>query len=375
MLLRVPIFYDSFHCTANKCTDTCCIGWEIDIDEKSAKRYAKIKDDFGNRLRNNIEDGHFKLLPGDRCPFLRQDGLCDMICHLGESSLCDICREHPRFIEVYGDIMERGLGLCCEEAVRLLLEAKGTATSPIAFVEREINDEPDDIPDDAQEARDAIFEERDYLFQILADRTRPFNKRLIEMMNFAVEASNIEFCEPNDESGEKNYDCTTDDNTKRISSTLLKSWIEILGKGESFGPAWDTAYQKLLLASKDTSIRASDSKVSSIELFTEKDGEKIIAYLLFRYYAKSLFDGNSLAKVQFALFFWIMLQKFGGILAKNPDAIPQTSPSDASTAKIEAIKLLSKQTEYSEEIMCILEEEFMKNPIFSPENFKNILIL
>lgn len=268
--------------------------------------------------------------------------------------------------------MERGLGLCCEETVRLLLEAKGTATSPIAFVEREINDEPDDIPDDAQEARDAIFEERDYLFQILADRTRPFNKRLIEMMNFAVEASNIEFCEPNDESGEKNYDCTTDDNPKRISSTLLKSWIEILGKGESFGPAWDTAYQKLLLASKDTSIRASDSKVSSIELFTEKDGEKIIAYLLFRYYEKSLFDGNSLTKVEFALYFWIILKKFGNILAATGNA--KSSQANPQTAKINAIKLLSKQTEYSEEIMELLETEFMENPAFSPANFKRILM-
>ena len=105
MLLRVPDFYDSFRCIAGKCTDTCCIGWEIDIDETSAARYANVKGNFGNTLRENIEDGHFKLLPGDRCPFLRQDGLCDMICHLGESSLCDICREHPRFVEVYGDIL------------------------------------------------------------------------------------------------------------------------------------------------------------------------------------------------------------------------------------------------------------------------------
>ena len=271
--------------------------------------------------------------------------------------------------------MERGLGLCCEEAVRLLLEAKGTASSPIAFVERETNDEPDDIPDDAREARDEIFKERDYLFKILADHTRPLNKRLIEMMDFAVEASYTEFSEPINESSDESSNRTTDDNAKHNSNTILKSWIAVLGKGESFGPAWDSAYQKLLLATKDTCTGASNSKAPNIELFTEKDGEKIIAYLLFRYYAKSLFDGNSLAKVQFALFFWIMLQKFGSIFAKASEATHAASPSDASSAKIEAIKLFSKQTEYSEEIMGILEEEFMKNPLFSPENFKKILIL
>lgn len=347
MLLRIPDFYDSFHCIAGKCTDTCCVGWEIDIDETSAKRYAKVKGAFGEKLRENIEDGHFKLSPGDRCPFLRQDGLCDMICHLGEDSLCDICREHPRFVEVYGNIMEKGIGLCCEEGVRILLECKGTATSPIAFVEREINDEPDDIPDDAIEARDAILEERNHLFKILADHSKPLNERLIEILNFAVETSGFEDLE---QSFKSNPAKSTDSASHtKISNNILRSWIEVLSKGESYGPAWDNAYKELV---------HSESLIGkSVGLFNDNDGEKIIAYLLFRYYAKSLFDGNSLTKVEFAIYFWIIVQKLGTFLTK-----------------IDAIKLLSKQTEYSEEIMGILEQEFMENPLFSPENFKRILM-
>ena len=349
MLLRTPDFYDSFHCIAGKCTDTCCVGWEIDIDEASAKRYAKVKGAFGEKLRENIEDNHFKLSPGDRCPFLRQDGLCDMICHLGEDSLCDICREHPRFVEVYGDIMEKGIGLCCEEGVRLLLECKSTASSPIAFVEREIDDEPDDIPDDALEARDAIFEEREHLFKILADHSKPLNKRIIELLDFAVETSGFE----NFEQSFNNYSVKSTDSTSnaKISNNILQSWIDVLGKGESYGPAWDSAYKELVQI-----LHTPDSSIGNVGHFTDSDGEKIIAYLLFRYYEKSLFDGNSLTKVEFAIYFWIMVQKFGTFLTK-----------------INAIKLLSKQTEYSEEIMGILEEEFMENPLFSPENFKRIL--
>ena len=38
--------------------------------------------------------------------------------------LCDICREHPRFYEWYGEYKDAGVGLCCEEAVRLLLESE-----------------------------------------------------------------------------------------------------------------------------------------------------------------------------------------------------------------------------------------------------------
>ena len=356
MLLRVPDFYDSFQCIAGKCTDTCCVGWEIDIDEASAKRYASIKSDFGDTLRQNIEDGHFKLLPGDRCPFLLQDGLCEMICRLGESSLCDICREHPRFVEVYGDIMEKGVGLCCEEAVRLLLDAKGNLDFPIAFVEREIDDEPDDIPDDAIEARDAILDERNQLFKLLADHTRPFNERLVEMLDFAIATSGIE-----------NSNEITSAVNAYTPAQIQKIWIDILGKGESIGPDWDRAYKEI----------SNNPSTCAPELFSDSDGEKIIAYLLFRYYGKSLFDGNSLAKVQFALFFWVILKKFGSILAHaGHTGTNQASPSQITpqTAKINAIKLLSKQTEYSEEIMGILETEFMENAAFSPDNFKKILM-
>ena len=326
MLLRVPDFYDSFHCIADKCTDTCCVGWEIDIDETSAKRYKTVQGEFGEKLRQNIEDDHFKLLPGDRCPFLRQDGLCDMICNLGEGSLCDICREHPRF-----------------------------ATSPIAFIEREIDDAPDEIPDDALEARDVIFEERNHLFKILADHSKPLNVRLIELLDYAIETSGLELSEPGDSEVRTNY---------KISNNIHHSWIDVLGKGESYGPAWDSAYKKIKEIGWSAPANSEAAPNSGSSIFTDSDGEKIIAYLLFRYYEKSLFDGNSLTKVEFAIYFWIMLQKFGKILAGN--SAPQTAP-------IDAIKLLSKQTEYSEEIMEILEQEFMENPAFLPAIFKRIL--
>ena len=107
MILRKPDFYDKFCCIASKCTDTCCVGWEIDIDETSQEKYSQVTGEFGDRLRENIEDGHFKLIPHDRCPFLTRDNLCEIFTHLGEGALCDICREHPRFVEVYGDIMEK----------------------------------------------------------------------------------------------------------------------------------------------------------------------------------------------------------------------------------------------------------------------------
>ena len=37
----MPRFFADFACIADKCTDSCCIGWEIDIDEETAKAYIQ----------------------------------------------------------------------------------------------------------------------------------------------------------------------------------------------------------------------------------------------------------------------------------------------------------------------------------------------
>lgn len=337
MILRVPDFYEKFHCIADKCTDTCCVGWEIDIDKTSAERYAKLQGIFGEKLRKNIEEGHFKLLPGDRCPLLRKDGLCEMVCELGENSLCDICREHPRFVEVYGDIMEKGLGLCCEEAARLLLESEGKKGAAITLTESEIDDEPDEMPDGVEETRDAIFAEREQIFAMLSDRSSPLNARLTAILDFAEETQ-----------GDTESNNASDDLEQ---SVIQQTWIELLGEGESFGPAWTEAFERI--------VKSEWSAANAPWKFSEQDGERIIAYMIYRYYAKSLFDGDSLGKVQFAIYFWMILKKFGHIIADS---------------KVNAIKLLSKQTEYSEEIMDILAENFLENPAFSTSAFKKILV-
>ncbi len=120
-----PDFYEDFKCIADRCRHSCCKGWEIDVDEDSLRRYSKLEGAMGQKLRESIsndEEPCFILSEDERCPFLQDNGLCQLIIELGEDSLCDICREHPRFYNYYGDREERGIGLCCEEAVRLLLQ-------------------------------------------------------------------------------------------------------------------------------------------------------------------------------------------------------------------------------------------------------------
>jgi len=119
--------YNEFRCKADKCKHSCCKGWEIDIDEDTLEYYKDLDTELGNEILQNIqeeEDTHFKLTDDDRCPFLKDNGLCKLIEELGEDGLCDICRLHPRFFEDINDYSLAGVGLSCEKVTELIFEKK-----------------------------------------------------------------------------------------------------------------------------------------------------------------------------------------------------------------------------------------------------------
>lgn len=128
-----PDFYGRFACRAGACGHSCCRGWEIDVDEESAAYYETLPGALGEKLRRSVvrdgEGAHFHLTADGRCPFLRRDGLCELIAALGEDALCEICALHPRFYEDVGDAVLCGLGLSCEAACALLLETE----APLRF--------------------------------------------------------------------------------------------------------------------------------------------------------------------------------------------------------------------------------------------------
>lgn len=167
-----PDFYDDFRCIASACRHSCCTGWEIDIDEDSADYYAELSGEIGEELRAHIKsepEPHFVMTEDGRCPFLRGDGLCRLILTLGEDALCDICAEHPRFYNFTGGREESGLGLCCEEVVRLLY----SSDAPLGFVV-----ENDGEPDEDSGAENENYVLREKILSMLADRARPLHQRM-----------------------------------------------------------------------------------------------------------------------------------------------------------------------------------------------------
>lgn len=114
-----PDYYDEFVCIADKCKNTCCAQWEIDVDEVSLERFMKHPD-----IAEHVEDGCIVLKEDGNCPFLNEKGLCKMILKYGEDMLCDVCTDHPRYISEIGDDEFIGVGISCEAACDLILNRK-----------------------------------------------------------------------------------------------------------------------------------------------------------------------------------------------------------------------------------------------------------
>ncbi len=176
MRLTVPDYYDRFRCIASRCTDNCCIGWEIGIDPAALADYQSQPGAFGDRLRAAIQPGDppfFALTKSGRCPFLNKGNLCDIYRQLGESHLCAICDQHPRFHNWFGAEKESGLGLSCEEAARLIL-----FSAPPRLLCRETPEAPDPDTELNPELLAGLRAVREAAFAILADPSLPLAHRL-----------------------------------------------------------------------------------------------------------------------------------------------------------------------------------------------------
>ena len=171
MKLFAPEYYKRFTCIADRCRHSCCVGWEIDIDSKTAEKYAACRERYGESIRKSIENGdqpHFKLDGDERCPHLNDKGLCDIIIQLGEDYLCHICREHPRFYNDTVQGREVGLGMACEEACRIILSSDDY-------------DEMCEVAEIDGETCDVEFEtlaHRKRLYEILKDKNLPYAQKL-----------------------------------------------------------------------------------------------------------------------------------------------------------------------------------------------------
>ena len=115
----------TFKCIGPKCTDTCCAGWDINIDEVTFKKYensnGKLKEIVKEKyIKNeNLDDSFnygFMILTEDKkCPFLKSNLLCEIHGECGEENLSITCKRYPRVFNIIDGIYEKSGIPSCEE--------------------------------------------------------------------------------------------------------------------------------------------------------------------------------------------------------------------------------------------------------------------
>lgn len=291
-----PKLYEKFKCIADRCRHSCCIGWEIDIDEITLSYYNSLDTQMGKRIRQNIEGDvpHFVLTEGERCPFLNKNGLCDIITECGEDALCDICRLHPRFSNFFDSFTETGLGLCCEEAVRIVLgeQEKFTLNMP----------DKESITDEEKE----FLSQRSEVFAILQDRDKSIGVRfdtLAKRYGFEFDFSLSELC--------------------RIYLSLERldeNWTGVLESTACY------EFDKAIFEEHDFEL-----------IF-----EQLSCYFIFRHLADAMWYGDYCGRIRFTLMSCYLI----GALISNHKNENNTITHEEI---YEIVRMYSSEIEYSEE--------------------------
>ena len=307
MLQVVPDYYKEFHCIAGACRHSCCVGWEIDIDLETAERYRNLTGELGERLRAHIawqDPPHFILGEGERCPFLNGDNLCDLILTLGEEQLCGICSDHPRFRNELPGRVETGIGLCCEEAARLILSRREPMRLEVSGTDG---------------VEDTILELRDEVLALLQERELPLRTRVEQML--ARCGGHL----PDQTAGE---------------------WAEFLLGLERLTGEWTELLE--LLRDKWQKIDLVGFDAFMTERQTEY--EQFVVYLIYRHFANAFDEIEVGARASFAAFGYELLRMLGA-------ALWMTQGKFSFAQQVELARLFSSELEYSEDNMdAILEE-------------------
>ena len=193
--LLVPEYMQEFSCIGSSCEDSCCIGWRVNVDEATYKKYKKSRDAELKPLfeknvtrqrsqSSSMNYAKIKMGTGGRCSFLSEENLCKVQLNLGEEFLSNTCTIYPRYIHRVNGVVEKSATMSCPEAARLaLLNPKGIDFEQI---EEPINTsglitkqlETDNLKY-ANKAQKYFWELRIFSIQVIQDRTYTLAERLI----------------------------------------------------------------------------------------------------------------------------------------------------------------------------------------------------
>lgn len=194
--ILVPQYIKNFKCIGSACEDSCCIGWRVDIDHETYRKYQNIRDEELTPLLNkyvtrnrtsNSGDANYakvKLLEDSKCPFLNEEMLCRIQLKRGEEYLSDVCTTYPRNVNIINGVVERSATMSCPEVARVALlnfegiefDEEEEATSSKNIVKANINTHDLKLNNKVQRY---LWEIRIFTITALQNRDYKLSERLI----------------------------------------------------------------------------------------------------------------------------------------------------------------------------------------------------
>ena len=276
MLVTKPNRDADFRCLASACPDTCCAGWEIVVDDRSADRFRAMEDAMGNRLQQALVtvDGETQLRrrPDGRCVLLNEQNLCDLYALCGEGALCRTCRLHPRFVADYGARREIMPGLSCPAWIDAYL----LDPEKVTFVTGE-TDDPIEYTDIDAALFFKLYRARAAALEMVQDRSLSIDERLRRLLDLGAELD-----------GEGEELCSQEKILPAYRKKLLH--LEILT------PQW-----REFLHQKGGTTSPEEDLAPLLE--------KVLVYDVFRFFLRGVYDGRVLPWAKYAVFHALVLRE------------------------------------------------------------------
>jgi len=127
---EMPTYLNEFKCIGPQCPDTCCSGWQVNIDKNTYKKIKLLpKNALSEKINSSItldstnsSYAKIKMNENNTCPLLdEEDMLCGVQKSLGSEYLSSTCRDYPRKYTGWGVDTQVIASLSCPEAARLCL--------------------------------------------------------------------------------------------------------------------------------------------------------------------------------------------------------------------------------------------------------------
>jgi lysine-N-methylase len=372
MKVTVPDYYKDFKCIAGVCEDTCCAGWQVDVDDASYAYYKTITGPFGDRLKSvmidgkNGREGQFRICEDGRCPFLNDKNLCDLYTELGEDALCVTCDQYPRYTCEFGNYKETGIALSCKTAAELILKENRTP----GFTESENEDSFNGLNNIDGLLYLNLKKAREKAYAIVWNREKNIWDRLAEFLDFA---EGLQKCIKRPESIKayiEGFKAPTKDETVLPENKEIKLYHQIWKcymKQVIIKREWP---QMVKTIQENHYLGAYDEQMKTFNKYyadREYEFENLITYFIFRYFMKAVFDKDVLTKVKMGVVSLLIIRQcdVGQFVANNGNL--------SSKEQVDICHLYSREVEHSEENFDNLCKIFSKKSIFKNSNLKVLL--